>query len=176
MSKEQPKHHERPIKIHHMTARTQTLLEQKLAAYKKADIQYSLDIGQSGDTNDFHDNFAFDEANRNHERTLAQIANLENILKDVAIVTPRKETDTVGIGNEVYITYEGEDPMHVTVLYPLDAANCKDHSWISYESLLGKTLLGHKEGDTVQIPSRDDAGRLLSTHNVTVHAIMPGRF
>jgi transcription elongation GreA/GreB family factor len=169
------RHYDHLGHINRMTSYTHSLLQKKLVALKVQDEQFSLDIGEAGGTNDFHDNFAFDEANRLHEGALAQVAELEKQLRDVEIVSPRQDIESIGVGNEVNLAFDGENPFAVTVLCPLDASVNRE-GWISYKSVLGDALLGHKAGDTIKIPKRDDLGRTIGIYSVTVFSIAQGKF
>jgi transcription elongation GreA/GreB family factor len=175
MNKEQSKHHDQHEHLGHinrMTEYTLKCLKAKLETLKKQDKQYSLDIGEAGGSNDFHDNFAFDEANRLHEGALAQIAELEKITRDVQIVHPREEISSVGIGNEVSVSYDNEEPFTVTILCPLDATMKRD-GWISYKSVLGDALIDHRCGDVINIPKVDDIGRRIGDYSVMILSIAP---
>lgn len=169
--------HLRPI--NRMTRYTFEYLTKKLGSLRQETAEHSKAIGEAGGTNDFHDNFAFDEANRLYETGLAQISEIEKQLLNVEFITPRQDTTSVGIGNEVDVTYDGKESFTITLLSPLDAAvpdRREQGNWTSYKSILGDALLGRCPGDAFHIPKRNDLGHEIGTFTVVVNAIRPGNF
>lgn len=103
-------------------------------------------------------------------------ANLQIIgdLNYVDIIEPRENVDTVGLGNEVHIAFEGEDEVEAYVLLGRDDALYRRDGLsgkiISIESPLGEAILGRQEGDRVSFK----AGK--NEIFVRVNQIRPGDF
>lgn len=132
-----------------MTRVTEQRLQSDLLEAEKKLKETSRAIGEgAGISSDWHDNFAFEQANRDFEFYSSVKALIKRQLEDREIITPREETIDVGIGNQVVVMLEGEsNPETFTILGVSDATMGSD--WISYESPLGSSLLSKKVGDVV---------------------------
>jgi len=157
-------------KINLMTAHTKSLLGEMLDQTHRELRDAKFAIGQAAGTeSDWHDNAAFDYANMKHDLVSANLGNLNNKLRDVEIIAPRQETDEAGIGNSVIVKFEEEKEEEIfTILGPADSG--KKPGWISFESPLGSSLVGKKEGEEVSFSIHGQK------QNVKVLKILPGNF
>lgn len=100
---------------------------------------------------DLSENADYDAAREDQRRIEGRIAEIENILKNVKIIE-KDRSSKVSTGKHLVITYV---KLNKTFEFDLvgtieaDPTNNK----ISNESPLGKTLMGHKVGDTVTVVS-----------------------
>lgn len=79
-----------------------------------------------------------------------RIQELEQILSNVVIIQEEKlDTETVEIGNHVTIQEDTYEPEAYHLVGPKEADPRKGR--ISYESPIGKALLGHRVGDVVEV-------------------------
>lgn len=79
-----------------------------------------------------------------------RISELENILKDVKIVTTPKKNDSVQLGSTVVVEVDG-DSDEFTIVGTLEADPFRGK--ISNESPVGMALLGRKVGDSIAVSS-----------------------
>lgn len=154
-----------------MTIYTRTVLEKELRIAKEELNQAQLSVGEAaGRESNWHDNAAFDYANMDFDLKSARLASLEKKLRDVEIITPRQETDRVGIGNSVVIKFQNEmSEEKFTVLGPDDSG--KKSEWLSYLSPLAKNLIGKKERETVKFSIGNK-----ENYTVRIAKILPGEF
>lgn len=79
-----------------------------------------------------------------------RLGELEHILKDVKVVTPPKNHDTVQLGSTVVVEVNG-DIDEYAIVGTLEADPFRGK--ISNESPVGMALMGHKLGDVVTVSS-----------------------
>lgn len=128
------------------------------------------ELGKTGGSNDFHDNAAFDEANRKIDVIGISLETWRQAAMYPTFIERREETDTAQIGNLVdveIITYG--DRFKANILGPVDAVLFRDDS-ISFESPLGKALIGRAKGAEVEYEA---ANRKLKAKIID---ILPGNF
>jgi len=97
---------------------------------------------------DLSENAAYSEAKDAQAFLEGRIAELEQTVKDAVIITAGSSRDTVGVGSIVTLKNKqsGEEEVFtITGSAEADPLQGK----ISNDSPLGKTLLGHKKGDTI---------------------------
>ncbi len=133
-----------------MSRRAYDAAQQKFGYIANELVEQHKELGVAGGTNDFHDNAAFDEANRKIDVTGILFEQWRQAVMCPTFIERRKETDTAQIGNLVHVeimTY-GEQ-FRANILGSADAILFQNDS-ISYESPLGKALLGHVKGAEVE--------------------------
>ena len=132
-----------------MTGVTEKKLQNDLLEANKKAGEALRAIGEgAGVSSDWHDNFPFEQANRDFELYSSMRALIKRQLENREIIKPRENTEEVGIGNQVAVILEDEkEPETFTILGVSDATVKSD--WISYESPLGSSLMGKKVGDVV---------------------------
>jgi len=161
-------------KLSLMTEFTKNLLQVNLADLKEEYKLHKREVGEAAGTqSDWHDNAAFDEANRLVDVTSGQISEIEQKLRNVQIITPREDITSVDIGNTVIIKFAAEtDNETFTILGPDDSR--RKPGWISYSSELAQGILGKKAGDIAEYSSMDVKKTL--THTVKIIEIQRGNF
>ena len=82
-------------------------------------------------------------------RVEARIKELEAIIKNHVIIEKRTELGVVGMGNTVRFAEDGADEETYRIVGPAEADPKAGR--VSYESALGKALIGHRVGDEVDI-------------------------
>ncbi len=159
-----------PRKLNLMTRETYNRLLRELESAEQALAQSSKDIGDAaGESHEWHDNAAYDQAKRDTQINAAFVLNLRQSVTDPVFIEPRQEVDRVGLGNTVGVLFQGEDePEEYTVLGKYDSGTNK--SWISYESPLGEKLLGKKPGDRIEYEVKN------AKVQAKVVSISPGKF
>jgi transcription elongation factor GreA len=100
-------------------------------------LKYSASFG------DLSDNAGYSDAKDRQAFLVRRVAELKAILGD-AVVYERKETDKIQIGSNVEILLDDETEK-MDIVAPGESDILKNK--ISYQSPLGKKLMGKKEGD-----------------------------
>jgi len=117
----------------------------------KADMERRVrDMGKEGSGHQRAN--IHDDAAAENELNLARgtILNI-GVLSGVEVILPRKEVDSIGIGNKVRLQYEdGEETIYLLgkddVVYRTDLGTIT-----SGESPLGKSIFGKKAGEIVEV-------------------------
>lgn len=100
-------------------------------------------IAEAAAFGDLKENAAYHDARGMKSFLLGRIEQLENAINE-AIVVEKEGVEKVGIGSFVKIIFDGkEQEFHIVA--PTEADILKDK--ISYQSPLGKQLMGKREGD-----------------------------
>ncbi len=100
---------------------------------------------------DLSENSEYDEAKNEQAIVEGRIAELENQLKHVRVLDASElSTENVHIGSSVTVRVKGKK---TTSTYRIVGSTEADplNGCISDESPIGKALLGHAEGDTVEV-------------------------
>ena len=132
-------------------------LLKKLAYLKgprQAEMAEKLNIARS--YGDLSENAEWDAAKNEQAALAAEIADLENIIRNLVVVeSVAGSATTAGIGSVVDVEYI-EDSEKET--YTLTSALESDpmSGKISIESPVGKAIAGHEAGDTVSVMLPDD--------------------
>ena len=100
---------------------------------------------------DLSENSEYDEAKNEQAQVEARIAQLENMLKLARVVDEGEiTTDAVGVGAKVkLLDVEFEDEECYSIVGPTEANPSENK--LSYESPVGKAILGKKVGDLVDV-------------------------
>lgn len=99
---------------------------------------------------DLSENFEYYAAKREKNQNESRIRYLERLLKFASVISDRSGTDEVGLNNTVTVYFEEEDEEE---RYRI-VTSIRGHSLrglISNTSPLGRSLLGHKVGDRVEV-------------------------
>ena len=100
---------------------------------------------------DLSENSEYDEALNEQAKLEARISKLENELKDAKILDESTiNTEAIHIGSRVKILDEEYDEVEEYQILSESQAN-PDEGIISDQSAVGKALLGHKVGDSVDV-------------------------
>ena len=100
---------------------------------------------------DLSENSEYDEAKTEQAKVEARISELEEMLKNVVVVSDEHiSTDTVGVGCKVKVHNENYDEIvEYLIVGSTEAAPLQNK--ISDFSPIGKALIGHKCGEVVEV-------------------------
>lgn len=138
-----------------MKKETRYLTEEKYKELKK-ELEYlekegrkkvAENISKAASYGDLSENAAWDDAKDEQGLLEAKINSIKSILKESKIIKGGK-TDFVGIGSKV--TISSKDDSFTFSLVGAGGANVVEGK-ISYESPIGRALLGKRKGDKVEI-------------------------
>ena len=122
---------------------------EQLKTVRRQDVAEKIKVARS--FGDLSENSEYDEAKNEQAMMEARIAQLEQRLKNVRVLDEDDiGTDHVNVGSVVKCTcdaYEGEDNFTIVGSTEADPLSGK----ISDESPVGKALMGHQQGDTVEV-------------------------
>ena len=107
---------------------------------------------------DLSENFEYHAAKNEQGMKEARIKELEVILKNHVLIEDNRVPGQVSMGSTVRFREEGEDEETYRIVGPAEADPKAGR--VSYESALGKAMLGHKVGDVVQISSPNGSYRV----------------
>lgn len=156
--------------INLMTSETLARLQLELQKATEAEEKAKKAIGAAaGPESDWHDNAAYDHAYMAYDVASARLRDIKVKLSNHQIITPRKETDSVDVGNTVLVKFADESENEkFTILGPDDSAT-RD-GWISYNTPVAKSILGKREGESGEFIAGD------RKHTVKIIKILPGDF
>jgi|SRR5581483_815606 len=152
------------IKPNPMTRETKERLERELEETKAEVLASGHRIGEAAKQGDLRENSAYEMAREEQAAARAKVLFLKNSLLKPQIIEPRRETETVGIGNKVTVQFSDGSQLTLTLLGSEDGATRDE--WLSCDTPIGKAILGKKAGDEVELES----GR------IKILAILPGDF
>ena len=119
-----------------------------LKSRKRQEIIKRIEIARG--FGDLSENSEYDEAKQAHAENEAEIAQLEEILKNCVIIEDDGNTDTVKMGHEVVLydyEFDEEISYHIVGSYQADPRARK----ISNESPVGKAVIGKSVGDEFEV-------------------------
>jgi transcription elongation factor GreA len=112
-------------------------------------------IKQALSFGDLSENSEYDEAKNEQAYVEGRIVQLENMLKNAKVIDEDEvKTDVVSIGSKVKVLdkeYDEEVEYHIVGSTEADPSKYK----ISYESPVGKSLIGKKKGTLVEVDVPD---------------------
>ncbi|MEY2640835.1 MAG: hypothetical protein RL150_228 [Candidatus Parcubacteria bacterium] len=106
-------------------------------------LEYAKSLGDLSENAEYH------EARDEQAKVEARIAQLEHMLKHAEIVK-HKASDTVEAGATVTISKQGEKGQQVFLLVGSEEADMAAGK-LSYQSPLGRMLMGKKKGDSFEL-------------------------
>ncbi len=104
---------------------------------------------------DLSENFEYHAAKNEQGMKEARIKELEQIIKNHVLIEPKAATGVVSMGSTVRFTEDGQDDEMYRIVGPAEADPKAGR--VSYESALGKALIGHRVGDSVEIMTPNGA-------------------
>jgi len=107
---------------------------------------------------DLSENFEYHAAKNEQGMKEARIKELEMILKNHVLIEDNRVPGQVSMGSTVRFREGDEDEETYRIVGPAEADPKAGR--VSYESALGKAMLGHKVGDVVQISSPNGSYRV----------------
>src|SRR5258707_13344235 len=115
----------------------------KQRPYIAAKIKAARELG------DLSENFEYHAAKNEQGFIEARINELEAIIKNHVLIEFKKSTGVVDMGSTVHFQEDGEAEEAYRIVGPAEADPKAGR--VSYESALGKALIGHKVGDSVHV-------------------------
>jgi transcription elongation factor GreA len=111
---------------------------------------------------DLSENFEYHAAKNDQGMMEARIRELEAIMKNHVLIEARTEKGVVGMGSTVrFIEDGGEDEESYRIVGPAEAD--PGNGRVSFESAVGKALMGHKVGETVPVTTPGGAYKVRIT-------------
>jgi transcription elongation factor GreA len=107
---------------------------------------------------DLSENFEYHAAKNEQGMMEARINELEAIVKNHVIIEPKKSTGVVAMGSTVRFAEDGEGEETYRIVGPAEADPKAGR--VSYESALGKALIGHRVGEEVEIKTPSSSYRV----------------
>ena len=98
---------------------------------------------------DLSENFEYHAAKNEQGMMEARIRELEAIIKNHVLIERKTSRGIVGMGSTVRFAEDGADEESYRIVGPAEADPKAGR--VSYESALGKALIGHRVGDEVDI-------------------------
>ena len=90
------------------------------------------------------------EAAKNEQAFVeGRIQELEILLANARVIEENAKNETVQVGAKVTIQEDGQEPEEYTIVGPVEAR--PRNGRISNESPLGRALMDHRAGDTVEV-------------------------
>jgi transcription elongation factor GreA len=114
---------------------------------------------------DLSENADYDAARNEQARIEARIAEIENVVKNVKIIKTTSE-DIVNIGKTVKVRFLETKEVKEFYLVGSIEADPRTRK-ISVESPIGKAMINHAEGDTVEV--KTETGRIFSIEIVEIN-------
>jgi transcription elongation factor GreA len=104
---------------------------------------------------DLSENFEYHAAKNEQGMMEARIKELESIVKNHVLIEVKKATGVIGMGSTVRFSEDGQDEETYRIVGPAEADPKAGR--VSYESALGKAMIGHRVGDEVEIKTPNSA-------------------
>lgn len=110
--------------------------------------QVAKELKDAKELGDLSENASWDAAKNHQAFVEGRIAEVEQILRHVVVITAPKSSSKVDIGSKVHL--ELEDGKQIYTIVGSTEAN-PDEGKISNESPIGQALMGKAKGDEVEI-------------------------
>ena len=118
-----------------------------------------LKIKQAREFGDLSENFEYHAAKNEQGMMEARIRELEAIIKNHVLIESKAATGRVEVGNTVRFQEEGAEEEETYRIVGPSEADPKAGR-VSYESALGKALMGRKVGDEIEVKTEGGAYRV----------------
>src|SRR3954453_13460830 len=106
-------------------------------------------IKEAREFGDISENSEYDDAKNEQAMLEQRIAQLEDRLRSATVIDAKElDTDVVRVGSEVHVKDDKGKSQTFTIV---GSAEAKPPERLSNESPVGKALLGHKKGETVEV-------------------------
>ena len=138
-----------------MTAESKKELEDRLNYLKSTGrAEMAAKIEEARSFGDLSENAEYDIARDEQAKMEQEISELETKLANAVIIDEKVKTDIVSVGNKVLILNLGigkETEYYIVGSQDADPVSGK----ISNESPVGRSLMGHKKGETVIVDTKN---------------------
>ena len=98
---------------------------------------------------DLSENFEYHAAKNEQGMMEARVRELEGIIKNHVLIETKAQNGVVGMGSTVRFAEDDADEETYRIVGPAEADPKAGR--VSYESAVGKALIGHRVGDAVEI-------------------------
>src|SRR3954462_3014445 len=106
-------------------------------------------IKEAREFGDISENSEYDDAKNEQAMLEQRIAQLEDRLRSATVIDAKElDTDVVRVGSEVHVKDDKGKSQTFTIV---GSAEAKPPERLSNEAPVGKALLGHKKGETVEV-------------------------
>jgi transcription elongation factor GreA len=111
-------------------------------------------IREAREFGDISENSEYDDAKNEQAMLENQIAKLEEQLRAARVIDSSEVSrDTVSLGSQVTVEHEGGKKATYMIVGSAEADPLSVPARISNESPVGKAIIGHKKGETVEVPT-----------------------
>ena len=124
--------------------------------------QIASKIKAARELGDLSENFEYHAAKNEQGMKEARIRELEAIIKNHVLIEDTREAGVVSMGSTVRFQEDGEEEESYRIVGPAEADPSSRK--ISYESALGKALMGHRVGDEVDVRTPNGSYRVRVVH------------
>jgi transcription elongation factor GreA len=107
---------------------------------------------------DLSENFEYHAAKNEQGMMEARVKELESIVKNHVLIKMTKSTGVVAMGSTVRFAEDGEGEETYRIVGPAEADPKAGR--VSYESALGKALIGHRVGEDAEIKTPNGSYRV----------------
>jgi len=133
--------------------RIQAEIDHRKLVVRPASLQALKEARAMGDLSE---NFEYHCAKRDNNQNNSRIRYLEKMIENAIIIDDTSKEDEVGMNNTVLVRFTDDDSEETfRIVTPIRSDSRR--GLISNESPLGKALLGHKVGDTVDVTTETGA-------------------
>src|SRR5882757_6693853 len=123
-------------------------------------------IKEAREFGDISENSEYDDAKNEQAMLEQRIAQLEDRLRSATVIDAKElDTNVVRVGSEVHVKDDKGKSQTFTIV---GSAEAKPPERLSNESPVGKALLGHKKGDTVEVALPSGSKRALKITKIGV--------
>lgn len=106
-------------------------------------LEYAKKLGDLSENAEYH------QAREDQAEVEDRINRLENLLKN-ATITGATRSDVITVGSTVRLVKDGDNKSHLFTIVGSEEADMS-HGKVSNMSPMGSALLGHKEGDSIDV-------------------------
>jgi transcription elongation factor GreA len=124
--------------------------------------QIAAKIKAARELGDLSENFEYHAAKNEQGMKEARINELEVIIKNHVLIEDHREAGIVSMGSTVRFQEDGSDEESYRIVGPAEAD--PKAGKVSYESALGKALMGHRVGDAVVVATPNGSYRVTVVH------------
>jgi len=140
------------IKIHFLTEEGRNKLEKELEYLQNVRRpEVARNLKAAIEEGDLRENAGYSEGKRDQALVEGRIKEIDAILRNARLLGKTESNGVVAIGSRVKVQEDGFDAEDYQVVSPAEADPMAGR--ISDESPIGQALMGHKEGDKVQVSS-----------------------
>lgn len=135
--------------------------------YRKVTLRKQLleDVKETRAHGDLSENFEYHAAKREKNKNESRIRYLERMIRTAEVIDDSSQEDEVGMNNTVEVLIE-EDNTVETYRIVTTVRGDSLHNLISIESPVGKALMGHKEGDRVEVKVNDNYSYFMAIRKI----------